>query len=168
MFTIDINASQSFAFTLALLVFKNIARVKAALKISMFFFPSNKFAFNCTEILFQNLGCFFSQLALTCFLLHILLNTYLKNPSTIIFFFVLGRQGITIKPSKEEHACQRKLYGASSSQRKKPQLALPARLPLQSQAACLYIEPSGDHCGWRRTAFEWMALCVAARGVRER
>lgn len=46
-------------------------------------------------------------------------------------------------------------------------LALHPGSHFKPRQARLYIDPSGDCCGWRRTAFEWMALCVAARGKRE-
>lgn len=118
------------------------------------------------EIPFQNSRCFPSQnllLPSTHFIEHLLKK---KNPSTVIFFSFPGRQGITIKPSKEKHACQREtLQSPIITEEEAPTGSPSSRLTLQSQAACLYIEPLGGAL-WLEEDSLWMdgLVCGGERG----
>lgn len=96
-----------------------------------------------------------------------MIELLLKIPSTIFFFFFFLEQGSIIKLCAKKSARVKGSSAEPRHHRGRSPTGSPSRLSLQSQAARLYIDPSGDRCGWRRTAFEWMALCVAARGKRE-
>lgn len=91
--------------------------------------------------------------------------TATKNSLHHLFFFL--EQGSIIKLCAKKGVRVKGSSAEPRHHRGRSPTGSPSRLSIQSQAAPLYIDPSGDCCGWRRTAFEWMALCVAARGKRE-